>query len=139
MKKILSIVAFISTFVLLVQGCINGKKETHTGMFSFDVERIESQISKSEMDDNGYRFSNAEMLDNISPYATYYINEAKRLFMNQTGCSNKAFNVFIEKINNKELLNLTDIYCSLMLLDNCEDLSEETKESMTYIKFSYFS
>jgi hypothetical protein len=90
------------------------------------------QIERSSMPDSGYRFANAQYANQISHYATYYIREAQKL----AGILpvNKAIAmepIFLDKLEREASLDLTDLYCMVMLIDDLNSISNSAKENIS--------
>ncbi|MFV0504141.1 MAG: hypothetical protein ACK5LT_09280 [Lachnospirales bacterium] len=103
---------------------------------NIDNKAIAKAIQQSVMDDEGYRFATAELESQFSSYATYYIRMSKEYAgISQRPITIETKNKIIEKSLNSPNLNLTDIFCTISLLENCKDLPMETKEKIS----SYFN
>lgn len=98
---------------------------------TIDKEAIQRAIEQSSMPDGGYRFATAELRDQFSVYATYYIREAKKnAGLPQDPITTETKENIVEKFLNASKLDLTDIYCAALLLENDEAVSDETKKNI---------
>lgn len=102
-----------------------------------NTDLIVQQIKRSSTPDYGYRFANAEFLNQISPFATYYIRESKILSgLISNNDSIEMISVLLKNLeDNQDSLNLTDIFCTLMLSNDISNLAK--KNISTYLDSLY--
>lgn len=137
MKKV---ILFLAS-VIVVAGCFfwgcqkiaddpgELKTEKEASLF-VNKEGIYTEIKKSKMEDNGFRYANEETIDLFSAYATFYIREAKKSagLLKEHAALTLAPD-FFEKLEEESELDITDIYCTVMLVDEPQEyVTEEMKE-----------
>ena len=137
-KEILAIIIIGILFMFFV-GC-GTKKELSRNQNDtvtsnsplINTSGIVEQIERSSMPDSGYRFANAAYASQISPYATYYIREAKKLAGNVPEKETIAMEpVFLDKLETETAMDLTDLYCMVMLIDDLNKVSIPMKENIS--------
>lgn len=102
-------------------------------MPAINVDGISTQIKRSLMNDGGYRFANTEYIKQISPFSTYYIREAKiyaGLISDNEPIEMMPF--LLKKLEEDEgSLDLTDIFCTVMLNNDINNISKVAKENIS--------
>lgn len=112
--------------------CAISDKKCQIELPAINIEGIEKQIKKSNMYDEGYRFANAEYQNQLSAYATYYIRESKRSAgLEIIDLSEEEEEDLIEKFINTPSLDLTDLYCTVSLLEDREQISDLMKRTLS--------
>lgn len=102
-------------------------------MPAINVDGISTQIKRSLMNDGGYRFANTEYIKQISPFSTYYIREAKiyaGLISDNEPIEMMPF--LLKKLEEDEgTFDLTDIFCTVMLNNDINNISKVAKENIS--------
>ncbi|WP_430111428.1 hypothetical protein [Paenibacillus sp. B1-33] len=101
-------------------------------LLTINTKGIVEQIERSKMSDFGYRFANAEYSSQISSFATYYIREAQK---NSGLISIDDYITmtpdFLRKFENESAMDLTDIFTTVMLVNDLEGISDLAKENIS--------
>ena len=145
---LIKLVLFI--FIFIFTSC-NTKNDIHISSIqddtfvllnniNIDIDGIQKQIEKSLMNDFGYRQANAQLDYLLSPYATYYLSQAKIHSGLMTKINEQAMaNAFLEIFENTSDLSLIDIYCTFALIGDYHTLiSDKAKENINvFFDFLY--
>lgn len=146
MKKQLIIISIfiILLFSFLSYSVLKNNKYSATAneeLVPMNREIITLEIERSTMTDNGYRFINAEYQKQLSSFATYYIREAKKcsgLISSNVEISYETKLKFSEKFLENSTLDITDVFCTISLIDNNFKISDKLKKNVTdYINSLY--
>lgn len=137
MKQKFYSLLIILALVLCCVSCksqTDDKKQVELDLSAVNVLGIKKEIQKSSMMDGGYRFANMELKDQISVYATYYIRSAKKsahLISRVDNLTDQSEKEIINKFMDTSKLDLTDIFCTVSLINNKENISAELKKKIS--------
>lgn len=141
MRKKIIIITIIVLIVIACKCIIihSGKEKDNNTLPCVNENILIEAIKQSSMPDGGYRFANAEVSNSFSVYATYYIRKAKECVgLSNIPLSFETKEKIIDRFLNDEELDLTDLFCTALLLENEEQLPEINKDIISsYIDSIY--
>ncbi len=141
-KKVLLItVVLFLIFAIAFTGCTHRNEEYLS--CQYDTQAIIAAIKQSNMPDHGFRFATAEYKNNKSAYATFYITSAKNI-VNQTEkvtrITQEELLDLLDTVLSASPIDLTDIYCTISLLEDKNSISAFQKKTIeNYLQSLYLT